>query len=160
RAKRSLRAASLGSSSVKRTPAVRVGMVAKGPRYSAGALGLGSKVSRWLGAPQSQSRSTDLARTAPYRALSSARLEVLRANGASSPARKNARRLMPWQTRAGKLPMSTIVRFPEALTTTNYPDSSVAGQRSNFKRLRPLEAGPLPEAGPVASEVLGRGSEG
>src|SRR5262249_13813730 len=65
RVKRSLRAASFGRSSVKRMPDVRVGMVVNGPRYSAGALGLGSKVSRWLGAPQSQSSRTELARGDP-----------------------------------------------------------------------------------------------
>ena len=52
--KRSLRAARRGNSSVKRTPGVRVAMVVNGPRYSAGAFGLGSKVSRWFGAPRAK----------------------------------------------------------------------------------------------------------
>src|SRR5262245_35306853 len=59
--KRSLRAASFGNSSVKRTPGRRVGMVAKGPRNSTGAFGLGSNRSRWLGPPPSQTSRMDRA---------------------------------------------------------------------------------------------------
>src|ERR1700722_20064651 len=55
------RAASLGKSSAKRTPGVRVAIVANGPRYSAGALGFGSKRSRWLGPPPSQMSKIDFA---------------------------------------------------------------------------------------------------
>ena len=53
-----LRAASLGTSSVKYAPGVRVAIVANGPRYSAGALGLGSNRSSWDGPPHSHTNST------------------------------------------------------------------------------------------------------
>ena len=46
---------------MNRTPGVRVAIVANGPRYSAGALGLGSNRSRWLGPPPSQTSRIDLA---------------------------------------------------------------------------------------------------
>src|SRR5438552_9806272 len=49
--KRSEIAACLGSNSQKRNPEVFVAMVWKGPRYSDGAPGLGSQVSRWLAPP-------------------------------------------------------------------------------------------------------------
>ena len=55
------RDASLGNNSEYRTPGDRVAMVEKGPRNSAGALGLGSKVSNWAGPPQSQTKITDFA---------------------------------------------------------------------------------------------------
>ena len=43
------------------TPGVRVEITPNGPRYSAGALGFGSQVSRWLGAPHRKTNRTDFA---------------------------------------------------------------------------------------------------
>jgi hypothetical protein len=106
-------AASLGKSSVKRTPGVRVAIVANGPRYSAGALGLGSKRSRWLGPPPSQTSKIDfafgvsVAASVPVAAAASA-------NGAAKPACRKVRRPIPWQVRHGKLPMSIIAVDPLA----------------------------------------------
>ena len=88
------RAASFGSSSVNRTPGVRVAIVANGPRYSAGALGLGSKRSRWLGPPPSQTRRIDLA-LGDSAAASVPSMAAFRANGAAIPARRNVRRFTP-----------------------------------------------------------------
>src|SRR5262245_11704917 len=51
---RPMRLASLarrGKYSTNRTPGTEVGLVANSPRISAGASGLGSNVSRWLGPP-------------------------------------------------------------------------------------------------------------
>src|SRR4051794_10269275 len=45
-----------GSNSPTRRPGVFVAKVPNGPRYSAGASGLGSSVSRWLHPPRSQTR--------------------------------------------------------------------------------------------------------
>ena len=90
--KRSLREASLGKSSEKRPPGVRVAIVVKGPRISAGALGLGSKVSRWLGAPHSQRSRTDLARRGrSFAAVKFGRPLKPSAKGDTNPAFANQR---------------------------------------------------------------------
>src|SRR5262249_60609372 len=52
-------AACRGRCSQRRTPGTLVGIVPNGPRTSAGASGLGSHVSMWLGPPDSQNRITD-----------------------------------------------------------------------------------------------------
>src|SRR5262245_60808952 len=54
-------AAICGNSSPMRTPVTRVGMLANGPRKSAGAFGLGSQVSSCAGPPHSHSRMTERA---------------------------------------------------------------------------------------------------
>src|SRR6266849_6491985 len=97
---RLLRAANWGNSSEKRRPGVRVAMVEKGPRYSDGALGLGSNMSTWLGPPPSQMRRIDLALGASAAAKDVREL----AKGAASAARTNVRRVIPWQSRVWKLP--------------------------------------------------------
>ena len=56
--KRSEILACRGSNSVTRKPGVRVGSVSNGPRYSAGASGFGSYVSRWLPPPRSHTMMT------------------------------------------------------------------------------------------------------
>jgi hypothetical protein len=104
RANRSERAAVFGNSSVTRTPVVRVGMVANGPRTSAGALGLGSNVSRWLGAPHSHSTMTDRARA--FGAAVAARP----ANGAAADAVRNARRDTAPCRAEWKLPTASMGR--------------------------------------------------
>src|SRR5690242_11942559 len=48
-----------GRCSLTRMPGTLVGMEANGPRTSAGASGLGSHMSIWLGPPDSQKRITD-----------------------------------------------------------------------------------------------------
>ena len=53
---RSASRASRGRISQKRIPGSAVGMASSSPRYSAGADGLGSKVSWWLGPPSCHSR--------------------------------------------------------------------------------------------------------
>src|SRR6516162_3914183 len=94
------RAASLGKSSVKRTPGVRVAIVASGPRYSAGALGLGSNRSRWLGPPPSQTRRIDRARPFPEVASGDWPFAGMpAAKGAAAPILRNARRDNPWHVR-------------------------------------------------------------
>ena len=57
-ASRSMMPARSGRCSPKRTPGTRVAMELNGPRISLGAVGLGSKVSMWLGPPESQTRIT------------------------------------------------------------------------------------------------------
>ena len=52
-------AACLGKCSQNRTPGTRVAIEPNGPRIWAGASGLGSHMSRWLGPPESQKRITD-----------------------------------------------------------------------------------------------------
>ena len=86
---------------------MRVAIVENGPRYSTGALGLGSKRSRWLGPPPSQTSRIDLAllTSAPFE---EARALAANAKGAVTPAERNARRLRPWQVRDRKLPTSTV----------------------------------------------------
>src|SRR5271166_3682919 len=84
-------------------------MVPKGPRYSSGAFGLGSKVSRWLGAPHNQRSRIDLARRGA--AATVHRLD--RAKGTLAPVRRKLRRVMPWQEWARKLPMSSMMEAPE-----------------------------------------------
>ena len=65
-ANRSLRAASCGTSSVKRRPGVLVGIVANGPRNSAGAGAWGRRGPRGSGPPQSQTSRIDRARPVPW----------------------------------------------------------------------------------------------
>src|SRR5262245_54651375 len=96
---RSLRAASFGSNSVKRTPGVRVAIVAKGPRYSTGAFGFGSNKSKWLGPPPNHSSSIDLAFGVSGMGHASRRLGKDAANGATNPACRKARRVVPEQSR-------------------------------------------------------------
>src|SRR5688572_21471813 len=54
------RFATCGIRALVKTPGVFVLHTPNGPRNSAGASGLGSKVSSWLGPPSSQMRMTDL----------------------------------------------------------------------------------------------------
>ena len=54
-----VREAMSGINSVKCIPGVLVGIVPKGPRYSIGASGFGSKVSIWLGPPHNHRSSTE-----------------------------------------------------------------------------------------------------
>src|SRR5262245_65605640 len=97
-AKRLLRAANRGSTSVKRTPTVRVAIGANGPPYLASAFGLGSKVSMCEGPPDSQTSSTDLAlREASDAAAPEPAGSRPRANGTDAAARTKARRVTPAQ---------------------------------------------------------------
>src|SRR5580704_19754119 len=57
-ASRSMMPARSGRCSPTRTPGTDVAMESNGPRISLGAVGLGSKVSMWLGPPESQTRIT------------------------------------------------------------------------------------------------------
>src|SRR5262245_47894973 len=99
--KRLLRAASFGSNSVNRTPGIRVAMVAKGPRYSTGAFGLGSNRSRWLGPPPSQTSKTDRAFGAGGVAAAAECIPA-QAKGTAQAARRKDRRPTPWQSRVKK----------------------------------------------------------
>src|SRR5262245_23393 len=87
-------------------------MVANGPRYSAGAFGLGSKVSRWLGPPPSHSNRMDWAFGVPAEDVLASRSGTLEAKGTVRAARTKARRLIPWQSRAGKLPIRNMAPAP------------------------------------------------
>ena len=49
-----------GNSSQTSMPGTLVGIGRNGPRYSAGAFGLGSNVSNWLGPPHIQNRMTEV----------------------------------------------------------------------------------------------------
>src|SRR5689334_13096328 len=62
----SMIAACRGRCSQKRTPGTLVPIVPNGPRTSAGASGLGSHMSMWLGPPESQKTITDFGRPAPF----------------------------------------------------------------------------------------------
>src|SRR5437870_1552133 len=97
--KRSLCAANLGTSSVKRAPETRVAIVENGPRYSTGAEGLGSNRSRWLGPPPNQISKMDLAGDAPSAGLPAAHRDNGQSSGIANPARRNARRWGAWQSR-------------------------------------------------------------
>ena len=112
--------ASFGNSSQNRTPGMRVGMVANGPRYSSGAFGFGSKVSSWLGPPHSHSRMTAFAdpglrppdSPAPSRSASdSPRTEL-------APTWRNARRVSVWQVRCG---LSADEQHGERLRSSEGP---------------------------------------
>ena len=75
-------------------------MTPKGPRYSAGAVGLGSHVSKWLGAPQRKTNTTDLARAVAAARAGSTELPRPNASGSDEPNRKNERRETPLHVRA------------------------------------------------------------
>src|SRR5262245_42459418 len=94
RAKRLQRAARLGKCSTQRMPGTEVGIVPNSPRISAGAPGLGSNVSRWLGPPtwynRIQERAVDF-RPAP-RASAANSLDKLNPTPPSTPALKSWRR--------------------------------------------------------------------
>ena len=105
-------AACIGRCSQNRTPGRRVAIVPNGPRTSAGASGLGSHMSRWLGPPESQKTMTDFGPpprlVPPEGAAASAwsRINWAADNPATpeSPARKNHRRdgePTPMTSRAG-----------------------------------------------------------
>src|SRR5438046_2464683 len=91
---------------------MRVGIGANGPRYSAGAFGFGSKVSRWLGAPQRKTKTTDLARPPVAARPIAAAPGKPSASGTEAPQRKNDRRVTPEQVRAGKRPTSNMRPAP------------------------------------------------
>ena len=91
-----------GSSSQTSMPGTVVRMGLKGPRYSAGAAGLRSYVSRWLGPPHIQNKMTDVsAGTAASTARTVSRPGRVNPPQLSSPARRKSRRSMgPGQGRA------------------------------------------------------------
>ena len=96
---RSLLAANRGKSSVNCMPVVRVEIAANGPRNSAGALGLGSNKSKWLGPPTSQINITDRAFRASTACTNGALPKIPAAKGNPAPNRRNERRVRPWQSR-------------------------------------------------------------
>ena len=92
--------ASIGSGSQTRTPGTLVSMAPNSPRISAGASGLGSKLSMWLMPPWSQIRMHET--SGP---VASAEARARRNSGspspnaASDPTRKASRRVTPSQLR-------------------------------------------------------------
>ena len=80
----SVRVASIGKCSLIRTPGVLVAIVPKLPRISAGASGLGSQVSSWLGPPHMKISMHDFARPNPSGPAVAARLRY--SSGNPSPA--------------------------------------------------------------------------
>src|SRR5262245_47274509 len=110
---RCARRANFGSSSQISMPGTDVAAGRYGPRYSIGAAGFMSNVSRWLGPPQSQSRITDFA-FAPSTAawpssLSRSPSDIPRAPRA--PALISSRRVQPLQVRTLSRPISSIARL-------------------------------------------------
>jgi hypothetical protein len=70
-----------------------VGMVLRGPRYSLGAIGLGSQLSSWLGPPHIQKRITEVGLVAlPDCSRAARRSGRVRPPKAKAPARKNSLR--------------------------------------------------------------------
>src|SRR5437899_9381461 len=109
--KRWLRSAIRGSNSVKNSPGVRVAMAWNGPRYSSGASGLGSHVSRWLGPPHRKTKSTDFTRGGRRSAARPAAPPSPSPRGTDPARRKKDRRPIVPQVRVGKLPISSIRRL-------------------------------------------------
>jgi hypothetical protein len=107
-AKRSVRIASLGKCSLIRRPGVRVAIVRKLPRISAGASGLGSQVSSWLGPPHMKISRQDRARPNPAGPAATARLRYNWGSPspaiASVPAHKASRRDGLWSRNSRQPP--------------------------------------------------------
>ena len=112
-----------GSNSQIRMLGTLVAIDTNGPRYSTGASGFMSKVSRWLGPPPSQINRTDrlLASPAAAAARNAGKPSAI---GTLIPAFTNARRLTPWQDPEQKLPTSIMVKRP-------------CSRQSWFERVRP-----------------------
>src|SRR5688500_11876264 len=90
------------NNSLSRMPATLVLIVPSGPRYSAGALGLGSYVSKCVGPPSSQYKMTDflhLARGSPAAARERSRFGSVSPATPIDPICRKSRRDIPAQLR-------------------------------------------------------------
>src|SRR4051794_33981760 len=83
--------ACIGKSSQKAIPGTAVLIGRNGPRISAGASGLGSNVSNWLGPPHIQNRMTDVGREICF-ALAAMTCGTVRLPRVTPPRRSSARR--------------------------------------------------------------------
>src|SRR3954464_2261474 len=81
-----------GNSSQTSRPGTAVRIGRNGPRYSAGASGLGSQVSNWLGPPHIQNRKTVVSADGPAWARAASTSDRGRPPSASDPARRKVRR--------------------------------------------------------------------
>src|SRR3954451_18334378 len=95
--------ASLVMCSEKCAPGTAVGIALNSPRYSSGASGLGSNVSKWVGPPSIQMRMHDFAFASRLLPPSAARARARRAVASPPPSRvpspscRQSRRFIPAQ---------------------------------------------------------------
>ena len=116
---------------------------ANGPRYCDGESGFGSKVSRWLGAPQSQTKITDFAR-GRFAPSASSDGPSMSPAGMAEPSCKKARRPIPAHVDARKEPMSSM-RFTQ-ISSAGTTIRQTAGKTSNTHRTPNVAPKPLDPA--------------